>query len=82
MWKVVKDVDDEYSDGEWEDVEVVVKEAGGGGGGGTVGRGSDEGQTKSIKSTNSREEWASEKKGRDSSKVTSREAQMRRATGS
>jgi hypothetical protein len=53
---VVKDVDDEYSDGEWEDVEVVVKEAGGGGGGGTVGRGSDEGQTKSIKSTNSREE--------------------------
>jgi hypothetical protein len=54
---VVKDVDNEYSDGEWEDVEVVVKEAGGGGGGGgTVGRGSDEGQTKSRKSTDSREE--------------------------
>jgi hypothetical protein len=25
MWKVVKDVDDEYSGGEWEDVEVVVE---------------------------------------------------------
>jgi hypothetical protein len=25
MWKVVKDVDDEYSSGEWEDMEVVVE---------------------------------------------------------
>jgi hypothetical protein len=25
MWKVVKDMDDEYSGGEWMDVEVVVE---------------------------------------------------------
>jgi hypothetical protein len=25
MWKVVKDVGDKYSGGEWEDVEVLVE---------------------------------------------------------
>jgi hypothetical protein len=56
MWKVVKDVDDEYSGGEWEDVEVAVEREVMRRVVVMVGRGSDEGQTKSRKSTDSIEE--------------------------
>ena len=80
------EADDDGGCGGVEGGEYGGDDAGDGGGRGigmdTVGKERDEGPHKSRKSTDSGEECASKKKGRDSSKVTSRETRMRRAIGS